>query len=361
MNNTIILPLDLHETEDEKVINVEVATIVDKFNSVVTDAHTEFISSISQNTVVPKEVKQALLGKHWETDTFVKRSVSIINARRQATIEDAKIIFGENYIGPEAVGSIFKSVFISKVLLLPFTVAQLEHAVNTDCILVYQPAYKNGTSIGLSQFPEVCKGLQQKPHGNLLHIGQFQQGAVPQVLSSAWFSEKQYSHHWDSQIMQPNCFRLATRTILPGSINLNFVDQLLVLCDWVANLIQDTRIPTRFSNAIRDFRINSTALAYLQDTDPPAFLKKISTYKIWDLCMETGLETLFRMTAYNQITGKLIFSDCNTGTRNKVIEPANEYIGYSGRWNLNGPGLDRLRGWHSYSNVGLVFSCLEIE
>lgn len=361
MDTQIIVPLGLQEGDEAK-INAEVARVLNTFNTSVQNAHSQFIASIKESQVLPEDVKTALLEEYQETDTTVKQSVTIIDAGRQATMQDAKAIFGDQYFGPETIAGIFKKVAVkTDIVKLPFTVKLLENAAWANCSLTYQPSYKDGNVIGLNQFAEICEGLQQKPDGNLLHIEQFQWDKKPKVLDSAWFSEKKYSEYRNQQVINPNCFRLATNDVLPGTANLKFVDQMLALCDWIIpNIIKSSVIPKNVADAIRNFRTDAKELSNLQDNDSAAFLQKIPNYAVWDMFMETGLETLLRMTAYNQSTGNLIFPDFNMGTRNKVTEPVSASLGGSGRWYSNGPNLSRDWARRRSSYLGLVFSCTEL-
>jgi hypothetical protein len=174
-------------------------------------------------------------------------------------------------------------------------------------------------------------------------------------LKSAWFSSEKYRVYRAQQIVDPDVFRLTLKEPISGTAGEKFVQQMLVVCDWLEKTLAGFPISKRFKKAIVQLRAAEENLVHLQDNDPKKFLNEIVEYDFWKFFMETGLETLFCMTAWNQKTGEKLLN--GTGTRNRVTEPVDGYVGGCGRWGEDGPGLSGISAWGSGSDLGLLFSC----
>jgi hypothetical protein len=110
-------------------------------------------------------------------------------------------------------------------------------------------------------------------------------------------------------------------------------------------------------SAIDEFRTKQIHLQELQNNNRQQFLCEIQETKFWKFCMETGIETLFRLVCVNQVSGEKLLFRCYT--RNSVTEPINDGIGEAG--NFRSRGSAEL-GTASFAtresdDLAMVFSC----
>ncbi len=335
----------------------------------LTEARNRRFADAEQNTRMEithaegldEDEKQALRKKLLVDNSHVSMPTLIgIRKEMPATTAMALEIFKTDFIVAEEIVGMFDArVSVKNVpsdFKLPYSVQFLEEAKIAGCMLTYQPMLKDGGTIGLDGFAELCKGMSPKGGGELLYADQFdlQKGIVSK---KAWFAEKQYSGYRNQQIIQPNVFRIAKKSEISGTSNQRFMKQVMMQCDWIEKSFPKS-LSKLMQEAIAEVRRDADMLTKMQDSDSSAFIKQIVKYKFFTLFMETGLETLFRMVAYNQATGEKLLQ--NMYLRNGVTEPVGSRLGYSGCWDENGPLLGRDGAGYTCSRLGMGFSCIAV-
>ncbi len=355
--NNIIIPLGDDAREDE--INEQIAQMFAECDTAIVQARKTLIQKIE--TMHPDIAKAVL-----ESLPVIKEPATpiIINSGRRATIADAKMILGEDFISPEKVFEIYtkrKSDLLIPMVKdtdeLPFTVQFLENMKNMPegCVLVFQPSMKDGKNLNLGALPWLAMGFSAKPDGVLLHKEQFNLEAGC-LSKKAWFADTKYQGHNDQQIMR-GMWRIATKRPIDGTNNKKFVAQISIVCDWMEKLYANTIMPNKFAQAIAEFRIKQASLQKMQDDGDKEFFSVITTLLFWHHCMETGLETLYRLVTYNQSTKQKLLVDMYV--RNCVTEIVDGDLGGSGYWSADGPRMLRLNPRIEWSIMGLPFSCTE--
>jgi hypothetical protein len=307
------------ELEDKK--QQEIVNIVADYNQRSNEVF-EFIKNRISISGLDDTEKQSLQ-KCFEQPVVVAVPTMLgFSKQKQATIAMAREIFGPDFIDQGNIAEIFdgrvKFKSQPKDFQLPFTIGLLEEAKSAGCVLIYQPIpNKNGGNIGLDEFAETFKGMKPVGGGVLLYADQFD--TTKGIISKkAWFAEKQYSVYREQQIITGNVFRLAMKSEIPGTANKKFVQQMLVVCNWMENSFKSF-ITDSMKAAIAEVRKNETMLTNLQDNDSAKFIQTIKGYRFFTLCMETGLETFWRMLTYNQVAETKLLPGMYL--RNKVIEP----------------------------------------
>ena len=360
--NNIIIPLGDDAREDE--INEQIAQMFAECDTAIVQARKTLIQKIE--TMHPDIAKAVL-----ESLPVIKEPATpiIINSGRRATIAEAKMIFGKDFIDPEKVFKIYKKrksdlliPIVKDTDELPFTVQFLENMKNMPegCVLVFQPSMKDGKNLNLDSLPWLATGLSAKPDGILLHKEQFNLEAGC-LSKGAWFADTKYQGHNDQQIMR-GMWRIATKRPIDGTTCKKFVAQIAIVCNWMEKLYANMVMPNKFAQAIAEFRIKQPYLQKMQDDGVKEFLSVISDILFWNHCMETGLETLYRLVTYNQSTEQKLLVD--RYVRNCVTEIVVDYIGESGdsEKSVDGWGMSMKDSRSTWGSLGLPFSCTgEIE
>ena len=334
----------MNTTEQEETIKQdEIAEIVNEHNHEIERVYEGTMRHIDESSLEPNE--KAALKKRFEQPKGIAMPALIgIKKERPATIEMAAEIFSSNFLGNEAMLQFLKKINVvdHQGRDLPYRVGFLELMAESGAIMTCQPLFENTKNIGINEFPIICSGLSQKGGGKLLHIEQFQwqEDKDAKVLTSAWFAKEKYDVYRDSQIIHGGAYRIATKNPILGTANEKFVQQMMMVCEWLEKLHKNFPMSPKFKKTIDQLRAGEKHLIQLQDTDGKKFLQEIQKYDFWNLCMETGLETLLRRVIYNQVTGGTILE--GTGARNCVPEPVDGYVGSCVEWNSGGPRL----GWY---------------
>lgn len=292
-------------------------------------------------------------------------NVADFEKQSRASLAMAKEIFGDDFITPSQVGEIFNKKGIrvrvlefSEDFKLPYSVQFLEEAAAAGCMMVYQPSNLKGQTIGLDDFAAMCKGVEPVGGGGpLLHTNQFDQGSGI-VSSEAWFAAEKHRAHRDRQIIRPDVFRVATKSGIAGasvSSHYLFVEQIIIACRWV-----EKSFPISITQGMKDsiacIRKDGDKLNALQNSDPARFIEEIRGYSFFADYTETGLETLFRIIAFNQATGERLLR--GTYWRNNVAVPESPHLGYSGSWDHCGLRLGAGNPARLDPLVALGFSCV---
>jgi hypothetical protein len=347
---SILLPLG-DDSQKEKIFNRIIKEAKSSYDIACADARVKFANTISHNKDLPLEVKTKVMELVGNIP-YDLPDLQIVNTGRYATMDEARSIMGEDFISYFQIAEIFSKFEIStpESSTLRFLVSTLERAKEFDMVLVYQPML-DGKVIGLDAFANMTKNIVAKDGGALLYTDQFKNG---KVAKSAWFADKKYDAYREQQKLTFG-WRLATKSVVENTTNKTFVAQIVEVCKWLDNFYKDLVMPEIFQKAIAEIRQKQTMLENLQNGNTTEFLKEIQTTLFWKNCMENGLETLFRLVAYNQVTGqKLLYG---IYTRNSVVEPVAGEVGNSGFFYGDGAGLNAVAPRDDWSLRGLVFSC----
>jgi hypothetical protein len=350
MAQKIILPLG---DASEALINQQINRMVDEYNQTLTSAR----QTLQRQFLDLPEKVHARLVLELDQSNGKLPVFEIINAGRIATIADAKSVLGEDFIGPEKIGEVFAAKGLDIPTLpdtteLPFQVHFLENLKNSSegAILMYQPTV-NGEAINLETFAKMQQGLNAKPDGDLLYRDQFTKDGT--VSKKAWFADEKYSEYRNQQVIKPG-WRIATKTVVHGTTRKRVVEQALTVCTFIETICTGMVIPEVLQNTITVFRDKSHHLQQLQDNNPKQFLVEIQETLFWKHCMESGLETLFRLVVCNQVNEEKLLP--NVYTRNAVVEPVFASLDYSGYFASAGPGLFAYGARYSFDDLGLGFS-----
>ncbi len=348
---TKIIPLPFGE-ESLGDTNAQVADAINSYNEEAKRNFETFKKAIAS---LPEKVQTVVLN---ETLLSEAPMLTFVNSGIKATISDARRILGIDFIGPEEVKHAFgKNAQLLAIETLPdtyelpFTIGTLErmHKIPEGCVLIYQSKNADGTGIDIATFAKLQKELQVKGEGKLLYRDQFKEDGT--LNKSSWLADGRYHEHHLQQTITHG-WRLVTKKILDGTINLTLIDKIALVCEKIETLYADTVLPQRFAHAITEFRTKEAQLRVIQPT--PAFLTEISKISFWKDCMEKGIETLYRLVVYNQITGEKIL--VNMYTRNAVTEPVNGRIGYAGDGGDVGPRMGEYMAGGQWGPEGLLLS-----
>ena len=174
---------------------------------------------------------------------------------------------------------------------------------------------------------------------------------------SRWFADKKYDLYRSLQTIKHG-WRITTKQVVAGTTSEKFVAQIALVCDWIEKLYDGPVMSRVLQDAITEFREKHIVLQKLQDTDVPQFLIEIQKISFWKYCMETGLETLFRLVVCNRATGQKLLPSMYT--RNAVVEPVDGEVGLAGRFDGLGSLLGAFDPRFDWSRLGLGFSCTEV-
>lgn len=323
-----------------------------------------------QNSLKAGELPASLIDKISESllKNKVEQEITILNCGTTATILDARRILGRDFIEPSDVEAIFSSehVFVPKQFHdgfeLPFTVEFLERMRDSPegCVLVYQPTVSDGKIIDLWKFAEMQKHLKAKPDNvDLLDKEHFLENGK----LGRWLSNKDYLPELRKHTIKPG-WRLSTKTIIPGTEEVLISDQIKAVCNWIHDLHEDCIQSVKLRNVVSEFRSKDKIFEIITELyDLPSEMgEKIERFIVaelektlfWQNCMETGVETLYRMIVHNQKTEeKILF---NSYTQNNVAsKKLTHYAGYF----EDGAGLGSTSSNSTDEYVGLVFSITE--
>lgn len=349
-------------TDDIKAKQEAIRALTEARNERFKRAEEETIAEIMVSPDMDESEKQALKKKL----LFIQEPVSVptlIGIRREmpASIAQGQEIFGSDFISHFAlqkteIGKRVNIPYLIPESKLPFSVMMLEEAAAAGCMLVYQPEGAKGKPIDLDSFAMLVKGMEAKGGGKLLYGDQFDL-AQGTISPKAWFADKKYSEYRNQQVIRPNVFRLAKKSEISGTPNQRFMAQVLMQCDWIEKSFPQS-VTEVMKAVIAEVRKDAKRLEEIQNNDSAEFLKQIVNYKFFTLFMETGLETLFRMVAYNQVTGEKLLQGMYL--RNGVTEPVYAYLGRSGLWDEDGPRLGGYVAWDTDSRLGMGFSCIGV-
>ncbi len=347
----IILPIgNLSETEAD--INQVIAIFIARYNDAVTVARTDLANSFYK---LPTEVGSKLLETVGETE-FTLPDYRIINSGRKATIAEVRQILGQYLVTPADLVKIFPDKGLnlpefSDDQVLPWTLEMIQamHKSPEGCIIMYQPTM-NGENIDLQSFTKFQSGVSVKGDGELLYRDQFTKNG--KISKKAWFHAGRESY-CTQQIITGGVWRLSTKKEITGTSNKKFVPQIHETCMWMSGL--GVVLPESMQSAYDDFKGKQSGLEQSQNNDYQQFLSEISQTSFWNHCMETGIETLFRLIVINQITGEKLLS--NMYTRNRVSEPVDGRVGIAGYFDSDGSSLDADSPDRGWCGLGLVFSC----
>jgi hypothetical protein len=284
----------------------------------------------------------------------------IINSGKLATVAAARNILGADLIAPQNLAEIFPGKGLdlpecSDETKLPWTVQFIQNMKNSPegCVVVYQPTIDKKT-IDLKTFANIQSGIDVKDGDQVLSPFQFTRKG--EISYSAWFANWAQTF-CDQQIITGGVWRISTKKPIIGTRNKRLVQQIHTICLWLIELHKDCVISEMLQSAIDEFRTKQIHLQELQNNNRQQFLCEIQETKFWKFCMETGIETLFRLVCVNQVSGEKLLFRCYT--RNSVTEPINDGIGEAG--NFRSRGSAKL-GTASFAtresdDLAMVFSC----
>jgi hypothetical protein len=336
----------------------EIKNIVGQHNESVGKVYEATLGRIAASTLDEGE-KEVLIKRFQQPKEIGVPTLIGIAKEKPATVAMAAELFGNRFIGTEEITELFGGrAYVTpagKDFKLPFPLLFLEELQNaSDCTLIYQPA--SPSIIGFDEFAGFCKGMSPKSGGVLLYGDQFDL-KNGKVNKKAWFAEGQYSEFRKSSIIAPNRFRIATSTEITGTANKKFMAQVAIACDWIEKSFPQS-ITQTMKDAIAEIRKNFKMLETTQDNNSAEFVKQIVKYKFFTLFMETGLETMWRLVAYEQATGIKLLQ--NMWLRNGVVEPVLASLGGAGICDSFGPFVSGIVAGDSASDLGLGFSCTGI-
>jgi hypothetical protein len=351
MKQQIVMPLG---TTDESAVNAEIANAITVYNNAVTVARSELANKLYK---LPQSAAIKLLETVGNVE-FLLPEYKIINSGKIATISDARAILGTDLITPDNLAGIFPGKDLnlpeySDETQLPWTVQFIQNMKNSPegCVIVYQPTIDKKT-IDLKTFANLQLGIDAKGGGELLYRDQFAKNG--KISDSAWFANGR-EMYCNQQIIAGGVWRISTKKPIAGTHNKGLVQQMHIVCLWLIELHKDCIVSEMLQSAIDEFRTKQNHLRELQNNNRQQFLREIQETKFWNYCMETGIETLFRLISVNQISGEKLLSGCYT--RNSVTEPVIGEVGYSGSFYSCGSGLDALVADGGWGFLELVFSC----
>jgi len=208
------------------------------------------------------------------------------------SLERAAEIFGQDFLGPEAVQNAFG--FEVEAPPIPFSEAELIRAKELGQMLVLRV---DKTPDGKPMSLEQINGL----------LGEkWKQVKIGGVLNTAegWRDSVKGAERFAGEAVRPG-WALTSKDLVSETTDKNYIQQTERLISHLKNeLFKDQDLPDVYVQAIQEFEVQKAELTRLMTSDWQECAKRLVELQITQLCRQTDEETIYDLALNYDATGK---------------------------------------------------------
>lgn len=216
---------------------------------------------------------------------------------QEVSLAKAKKIFGENFLGPEAIEKAFG--FKPRAIPpIPFSEDELQHAKKLGMILVLQiNKLPDGEPLTMRQIYKLLNNYEE-PEETRTYYGN--DGKVYGQLSNLrdkFFTEEVPKYGW----------KLVKE--LSVTANQNYLEQTKTVLNYLVTEVYCPNMPPEYQAAIDSFLAREAGLRAILEKDWPKAAKALMELKINDWFRETAVEVFYRCVLYEKQNQARILPD----------------------------------------------------
>ncbi|MCL5795649.1 MAG: AAA family ATPase [Patescibacteria group bacterium] len=264
------------------------------------------LAGLMADSKIPEAVKAALRGKETTLSPDILKQ-----------LETAKKIFGQDFLGPEAVETVFDVELDStEIPAIPFSRQELESAQKLGQFLILR---SDKIPEGKFELPNTKRTLEKAP-------------------TTRW--------------------ALVSKEIIPDSTSKNYLEQTEQLIDYVKNKVfAGKTLPKKYQEAIAEFAKEKVGIAKIiissKESEWKKAAEKLANLKITQLTRQTRDETLYDIETYYQTNKEYLLPDKWSWTSSRSSDGRLVLVG-----DFDAHGV-RVSGWRpglSDDDLGVSFS-----
>jgi len=251
-------------------------------------------------------------------DLVVKRKAleELISPKEALPLPEAKELFGDRLLGPEAIATTFGHKLESiTVPPIPFTKAELERAKDLNMDLVLLPdTDPEGKPLTMARMEELLQSkLKAEGRGK--------------VFFSSWIKEEPF---FTTDTPRAG-WHLITREVIPGSLDKNYLEQTEELANYLKTKLYPEGVPEPYASAITQYEEQRELIIKKYPeikTDMPGWQElsqDLANLKLNQLTREHPVETLAHLLMSLQTTNTRLLENTNTWTNYRI--PAGSFAG----------------------------------
>ncbi len=206
-------------------------------------------------------------------------------------IEDAKELYGEDFLGPEAVkGTWGVELSDDEIPDIQFSEEELKRAKELGQFLILR--------------------IDKAPDGQPLTMEKMQELLQPKfdkdIKGKIFFDTSPYKDEGFFTKDKPRAkWALVSKEVIPGSISKNHLEQTQLLADYLQQeVFKDSVLPPGYQEAIEEFDKQKAAIANMLISDWQEAAKKLSELKLNQLARQTPVEAIYDILAYFKTNNK---------------------------------------------------------
>jgi predicted translin family RNA/ssDNA-binding protein len=278
------------------------------------------------------------------------------------SIEEAKEIMGNNFLGPEVAKTALGIEFKGEIPPIEFSPEILEKLKDTHRLVFYFDKFSYGQEDGI-----VMTG--KKLYEMLYEIlkGKKKDGAeiMDRYIEGPWFNNEKFFTEETPNIG----WKLVSKAIIPKSTNKNYLEQTDCIAETIRNLYGDVlKIPDDVGQALKewgDLKNDTEEYTKLQNDIVSSDEERwksvgdaLDSLKLTKMFRESVLEWFYWMVLNESINDGKIMNDHNLWTKSRTISGTFVRVDRS---TAGGPlHIDGDWPTERYSDVGCVFSASKL-
>jgi hypothetical protein len=249
--------------------------------------------------------------------------------RGGVSMEKAQEIFGEEFLGPEAVKKAF-GFEVRDVPLIPFSVEDLERANKLGQFLVLRvDTMPSGDKLTMKKMKELADAkLSVSGKGKLLHSGDD---------PNSWYKNEAF-HTTETPRLG---WALVDNDLIPDTKNKNYLEQTDVLVEGIGDrLFKDTVVPNEYKEAIKEFEDAREEIKGLMSSDWQEASRRLAGLKINQLTRQNMSEVTYDSIVKFLNNNERLLESPYTWT---ISRSSDGFLVYFGFFGSRGAGVGR--GW----------------
>lgn len=257
-----------------------------------------------------------------------------------ADLEYAAQLFGEDFLGPEAIEKAFGiRINPEHIPPIPFDQSELEIAKQLNQRLVLRwDRDPNGEDLTMKKLYDLLQGEFTK------------QGKGKILYNTDWYEKEEFFTRAVPEVK----WALVTNDVIPNSTSKNYVEQTETIIDYLKNeVFPSYPIPKELSDAISQFERQKVEIANLLSSNPREAAIRLDNLSITHLTKQTPVEVLYDLLLYTQNNNKRLLPNIWTWSSARASGGYFVYLGHFDEYGLGVPGY-----WPdiSDSNIGVCLS-----
>lgn len=239
-----------------------------------------------------------------------------------ASKEQAQRLFGEDFLGPEAVEKAFGIHLVSsEIQPIQFSMEELERAKDLSQMLILRTDKdRNGRPLTIQNMQQTLQGIfDAERKGKVLY-------------PTDWYKNEDF---FKKEVPHPE-WALVSKRVLPDSTSKNYLSQTQVIADYLKNSVFAHRpIPADYEAAFTEFERKKYDISALMSSNWQEAARMLSELKLNQLARRSPVEAVYDTLTYFQNRDQRLLEDAYDWTMSRRADGDLVYAGLFGSEGLN--------------------------